>query len=148
MSLNEKIAQDMKAAMKARDQIRLSTLRMLRAAMKNLQVEKGRELKDDEIQSVIGSLVRKGTEAAGEFRGGGRGDLAAKEEKEVAILYEYLPKQLTEEEIEATLREIIGDLSAQGPKDMGRVMKAAMAKMSGQAQGKTVSEIAKRLLSS
>ncbi|MDZ7697607.1 MAG: GatB/YqeY domain-containing protein [Deltaproteobacteria bacterium] len=147
MSLNEKIAQDLKTAMKARDAIRLSALRMLRSAMKNLQVEKGRELTDEEIHSVIGSMVRKGNEAAEEFRRGGREDLALKEEKEVEIFYAYLPQQLTPEAIETTLRDIIKDLSAQGPKDMGRVMKAAMAKMAGQVQGKTVSEIAKRILS-
>ena len=147
MSLNEKIAQDLKTAMKGRDALRLSALRMLRSAMKNLQVEKGRELTDEEIHSVIGSMVRKGTEAAEEFRRGGRDDLARKEEKEVEIFYAYLPQQLTPEAIETTLRDIIKDISAQGPKDMGRVMKAAMAKMAGQAQGKTVSEIAKKILS-
>lgn len=148
MSLNEKIGQDIKKAMKAKDEIRLSTLRMLRSAMKNLQVEKGRELTDEEIHAVISSRVRKGKEAADEFRAGGREDLARKEEKEIEIYYEYLPKQLSAEEIEATLREVIAELAAQGPKDMGRVMKAAMAKISGQAQGKQVSEIAKKLLSS
>lgn len=148
MSLNEKITQDFKKAMKARDEIRVSTLRMLRSAMKNLQVEKGRELSDDEIQSVISSHIRKGKEAAGEFRAGGREDLAQKEENEIAICYDYLPQQLSPEEIEATLRGIITELGARGPKDMGTVMKTAMGKMAGQAQGKEVSKIAGRLLAS
>ncbi|MFO7986493.1 MAG: GatB/YqeY domain-containing protein [Desulfatiglandaceae bacterium] len=148
MSLHEKIGQDVKRAMKARDDIRVSALRMLRSAIKNLQVEKGRELTDDEIQSVISSHIRKGNEAAGEFRAGGREDLAQKEEDEIAIYYDYLPKQLSPEAIEAALREIITELSAQGPKDMGRVMKTAMERMAGQAQGKEVSKIAGRLLAS
>jgi len=146
MSLNQKIAEDLKEAMRAKNSIRLSCLRMLKTALKNLQVEKGRDLSDEEIQSVISSLIRKGKESAKEFRNGNREDLAVKEEKEIQIFYEYLPQQLTPEQIEATLRDIISELSAEGPKDMGNVMKAAMAKMAGQAQGKEVNEIARRLL--
>lgn len=145
-TLTQTIADDMKEAMKSRDTPRLSCLRMLRAALKNVQVEKGHELSDDEVRSVISSLIRKGKEAAQEFRRGGREDLALKEEYEIDILYAYLPQQLSPEEIEATIREVISELSAKGPKDMGKVMKAAMARMAGQAQGKEVSEIAKRLL--
>jgi uncharacterized protein len=146
MTLNQTIADDLKEAMKAKDTLRLSCLRMLRAALKNLQVEKGHELDEDEVQSVVSSMIRKGKEAAGEFRGGGREDLALKEEAEIAILYQYLPQQLTPEEMEATLREVISELSADGPRDMGKVMKEAMARMAGRAQGKEVSEMAKRLL--
>ena len=146
MSLNQKITEDLKQAMKAKDVVRLSCLRMLRTALKNLQVEKGRELSDDEIQSIISSLIRKGKEAAGEFRNGNREDLAVKEEKEIKIFYEYLPQQLTPEQIETTLRDIISELSAESPKDMGKVMKAAMARMAGRAQGKEVNEIVRKLL--
>ena len=146
MSLNQKIDEDLKQAMKAKDTIRLSCLRMLRTALKNLQIEKGRELSDEEIQSVISSLIRKGKEAAKEFRDGNREDLAVKEEKESEIFYEYLPQQLTREQIETTLRDIISELSAESPKDMGNVMKAAMARMAGRAQGKEVNEIVRKLL--
>ena len=146
MSLNKKISEDLKQAMKAKDTIRLSCLRMLRTALKNLQVEKGRELSDKEIQSVISSLIRKGKEAAKEFRNGNRVDLAVKEENEIEIFYEYLPQQLTPEQIEATLRDIISELSAESPKDMGNVMKAAMTRMAGRVQGKEVNEIVRRLL--
>jgi uncharacterized protein YqeY len=146
MSLPVKIAEDLKEAMKAKDAIRLSCLRMLRAAMKNLQVEKGHELGDDEVRAVISSLIRKGKEAAGEFRSGNREDLALKEEKEIEVFYGYLPQQLTPEQIEANVREVISELSAEGPKDMGKVMKAAMGRMGGRAQGKEVVDIAKRLL--
>jgi uncharacterized protein YqeY len=146
MSLNQKIAEDLKQAMKSKDSLRLSCLRMLKAALKNLQVEKGHELGEEEIKAVISSMIRKGKEAAQEFRSGDREDLAVKEEQEIQVLYGYLPQQLTPEQIEANVREIISELSAEGPRDMGKVMKAAMARMAGLAQGKEVSEIAKKLL--
>ena len=146
MNLNQKIAEDMKSAMKAKQEARLSCLRMMKTAVKNKQVEKGHELSDEEIQAIISSLVRKAKEAAGEFREGGREELALKEEEEIRIFYEYLPQQLTPEEIEKTLKEIIEELSARSPKDMGRVMKAAMARMAGSVQGKEVSKIASKLL--
>jgi uncharacterized protein YqeY len=149
MSLSETIIEDLKTALKSKDELRLSCLRMLKAALKNKQVEKGKgqELKDEEIQAVISSFTKKGKEAAAEFRKGGREDLALKEEQEIKILYEYLPRQLTPEEIEKTLREIISELSAESFKDLGKVMKVAMARMAGQAQGKEVNEIARKILS-
>ncbi len=120
---------------------------MLKTALKNKQVEKRRELEDQEVQAVISSLIRKGQEAAKEFREGNRLDLAAKEEEEIKILYEYLPEQLSPAEIEKNLKEIISELSASSLKDLGKVMKAAMARMAGKAQGKEVNEIARKLLS-
>ena len=146
MSLNQKIMDDLKAAMKAKVAELLSCLRMLKTSLKNLQVEKGRDLNDDEIQAVISSSVRKSKEAAEEFRKGDREDLALKEEQEIQYLYAYLPQQLSAEEIEETLKQVIEELSAKSPKDLGKVMKAAMAKMAGQAQGKEVNEIARTLL--
>jgi len=147
MSLDQKINEDLKHAMKANDRVRVSCLRMLKSSLKNMQVEKGRKLEEEEIQAVISSLIRKGKEAIGEFRRGGREDLALKEEEEIRIFYEYLPQQLTPEEIEKTLREIIAEVSATSSKDLGEVMKVAMFRMAGQAQGKEVSEIARKLLS-
>lgn len=132
--------------MKARDAVRVSCLRMLKTAVKNREVEKGRHLEDREIEAIISSLVKKGKEAAQEFRKGGREALAAGEEQEVRIYYEYLPRQLSRESIEKTLKEVISELSATGPGDIGKVMKAAMARMAGQAQGKEVNEIARKLL--
>ena len=146
MSLNEKIDEDLKTAIKARDRMRISCLRMLKASVKNRQVEKGRELENEEIQTTLSTLVRKGKEAAGEFRRGAREDLALKEEQEIKIFYEYMPQQLSTETIEKTLQQIISELSAKSPKDLGKVMKAAMAKMAGQVEGKTVNEIARKLL--
>jgi uncharacterized protein len=146
MSLEEKIAEDLKKAMKEKDAVRLSCMRMLKTALKNLQVDKQRQLKDEEVQGVIFSLIKKGKESATEFRNAGREDIALKEETEVAIFYGYMPQQLTPEEIEETLREIILELSAEKPSDLGRVMKTAMPRMAGKAQGKEVNEIARSLL--
>jgi len=148
MSLNQTIGEDLKQAMKTKDSLRLSCLRMLKTALKNLQVEKGRELNEEEIRSVISSTIRKGKEAAKEFRSGNREDLAVKEEREIEILYGYLPQQLAPEQIEANVREIISELSAEGPRDMGKVMKLAMTRMAGLAPGEEVSKIAKKLLTS
>jgi hypothetical protein len=147
MSLAEKITEDLKQAMKDRDELRLSCLRMLKAAVKNKQVEKGRSLKDEEIQSVISSYIRKNEEAAKEYRKGGREELADKEEKESKILYDYLPKQLGSAELEQILRDTISELSAEGIKDLGKVMKTAMTRIAGKAQGGEVNKIAKKLLS-
>ena len=146
MSLDEKIVEDLKKAMKEKDALRLSCLRMLKTALKNLQVDKQRKLRDEEIQGVISSLIKKGKESATEFRNAGREELALKEETEVAIFYGYMPRQLTPEDMENTLREIISELSAENLSDLGKVMKVAMPRMAGKAQGKEVNEIAKRLL--
>jgi uncharacterized protein YqeY len=148
--LSQKITDDLKEAMKAKDGTRISCLRMLKTSLKNKQVEKGRELRelrDEEVQTVISSLIRKGQEAAKEFRQGGRHDLADKEEEEIKIFRGYLPEQLTPADIEKNLKEIIAELSVDSLEDLGKVMKAAMARMTGKAQGKEVNEIARKLLS-
>ena len=146
-SLVEKIAQDLRDAMKAKDELRLSCLRVLKAGVTNEQGRRTEPLNDEDVQAVIQSLIRKGQEAAVEFRKGLREDMAAKEEEEVKILSGYLPQQLAPVEIEKALQEIIAEVSASGPKDLGKVMKAAMGRLSGKVQGKEVNEIAKRLLS-
>lgn len=147
MSLEDRIVQELKAAMKAKDELRVSCLRMLKTAMKNKQVERGEKLKDEDIEGIISSLVRKGQEASEEYKKGGREDLAAKEEEEIKILYDYLPEQLSSVDIENILKEIISESSVSSPKDLGKVMKVAMARMAGKAQGKEVNEIARKLLS-
>lgn len=146
MTISEQIARDFKEAMKAREELRLSCLRMLKTSLKNKQVEKGDELTDDEVQALIGSAIKKGKEAAEEFRKGGREELAQKEEKEIQFLLEYLPEQLSPSEIESIVKEIIAELSITSPKDLGKLMKVAMARMAGQAQGKEVNLIARKLL--
>ena len=146
MTISEQIARDFKEAMKAREELRLSCLRMLKTSLKNKQVEKGDELTDDEVQALIGSAIKKGKEAAEEFRKGGREELAQKEEKEIQFLLEYLPEQLSPSEIGRIVKEIIAELSITSPKDLGKLMKVAMARMAGQAQGKEVNLIARKLL--
>jgi len=147
MSLYEKITDDLKEAMKAKDVLRLSSIRMLKTSLRHKQAERGEILRDEEIQSLISSLIRKGREAAEEFRKGGREDLAVKEEGEIDILYGYLPEQIKPDEIERVLKEVISELSAGGLKDLGRVMKVVMNRIAGRAQGKEINEIAKKLLS-
>jgi len=147
MSILQKIAEDLIAAIKAKDEIRISGLRMLKSDLKNRRVEKGQDLTEAEIQSAISSLIRKGRDAARDFREGNREDLAVKEEKEIELYLTYLPQQLKPIEIENILKETISELSAEGIKDLGMVMKTAMVRMVGRAQGKEVNEIAKRLLS-
>ena len=146
MTLEQKITDDLKDAIKSRDELRTSCLRMLKAAMKNRQVEKRDKLIDEEIHEVIASLVKKGKQAAEEFRKGERESLALKEEAEVKIFLSYLPEQITPQEIEEGLKKIIAELGAEGPRDLGKVMKHAMAQMAGKVQGKEVNEIAKKLL--
>jgi uncharacterized protein len=146
MTLEDQINEDLKNSMKSRDETRVSCLRFLKSNLKNKQVEKMGKLQDEEILAVISSLIRRSMESVKEFKQGGREDLAAKEEREIEILYGYLPKQLSPEDVESTIRETISELSAEGIKDLGKVMKAAMGRLSGKAQGKEVNEIAKRLL--
>jgi uncharacterized protein len=147
MNLEDQINEDLKQSMKSKDEARLSCLRFLKSNLKNKQVEKMSKLQDEEIHAVISSLIRRSMESIKEFKLGGRDDLAAKEEREIEILYGYLPKQLDLEDVEKVIRETISGLAAKGPEDLGKVMKAAMGRLSGKAQGKEVNEIAKRLLS-
>ncbi len=147
MGLAEKISEDLKNSMKARDELRISCLRILKTSLKHKQVEIGHSLDDSEVQAVISSLINRGQEAALEFRKGKREDLALKEEAEVKILYSYMPRQLSPDEIEKELRGIISEVMAKDIKDLGKVMKTAMVRLSGKVPGKQVSDIAKRLLS-
>lgn len=146
MSFDEKLLRDLKEAMKAKDATRLSCLRMLKAALKNREVEKMGPLDENEFQAVVSSLVRKCRESVEEFTKAGRPDLAEKESVELEILHQYLPEQLTPDQIEEKTREVITELGATGIKDLGKVMKAAMARMAGRAQGSDVNAAAKKLL--
>lgn len=147
MPLVERIAQDLKDAMKAKDEFRVSCLRMAKTALKNDQVARGHALNDEEAQAVLMTMVRKGQDAAREFRAGNRETLALKEEREVQLLYDYLPEQLAPDDLERILKDVIAEISAHGPKDLGKVMKAAMPRIAGKAQGKEVNELARKLLS-
>ncbi len=146
MSILERIEADFKDAFKARRQDEISTLRMVRSALKVKEKEKGVELDDKTVTAVIKTLAKQRQDAAEQYRQGGRDDLVAKEEAELEILSAYLPEEVDE----ATIREVVGgviaELGASSMKDMGRVMKESLAKLGAGADGKTVNTIAKELL--
>ena len=147
MSLHDTIIHDLKKAIKDQDKLRLSVLRSLKSAIKIKQIALGQELNDEQIIGVISSEVKKGKEAIEKFTQGSRQDLVEKEESEIKILSTYLPPQLTSEEIKRLVAKVIEELSASGPKDLGRVMKSTMEKLAGRAEGREVNRIARELLS-
>lgn len=146
MSLQEEIDAAFKAALKGQDPIKLATLRMLRTALKNRAVELRRPLTDAEILAVINNQVKQRREASAEYKRGGRPDLAHKEEEELQFLLSFLPTQLSGAELERELTAIIAEVGATGPGDLGKVMKAAMARLTGRADGKEVNALVRRLL--
>jgi uncharacterized protein YqeY len=147
MSMNDQVGADIAAAMKARDASRLSALRMLKAAVMNKGVEKGRDLDDAEVLQVIASLVKQRRDSIEQFTKAGRTDLVDKETAELNILQAYLPAGATPEEINAAVAEAIAETGASSPKDMGKVMKAVMPKLAGKnADGKAVNEAVRRTL--
>jgi uncharacterized protein YqeY len=147
MSLNNKVAADITAAMKNRDAARLSALRMLKAAIMNKGVEKGRDLEDGEILQVVSSLVKQRRDSIEQFTKAGRTDLVEKETGEIAVLEAYLPPAATADEIDAAVSAAIAETGASSPKDMGKVMKAVMPMLAGKnADGKTVNEAVRRKL--
>lgn len=147
MPLNDKIGGDITAAMKAKDAPRLSALRMLKAAVMNKGVEKGRDLDDAEVLQVVASLVKQRRDSIDQFAKAGRTDLVDKETGEIAVLETYLPPAASAEEIEAAVAAAIGETAAASVKDMGKVMKAVMPKLAGKhADGRTVNEAVRRKL--
>jgi uncharacterized protein len=147
MSMNDQVGADIAAAMKARDASRLSALRMLKAAVMNKSVEKGRDLDDAEVLQVVASLVKQRRDSIEQFTNAGRTDLVEKETAELKVLQAYLPAAATPEEITAAVAEAIAETGAASPKDMGKVMKAVMPKLAGKnADGKAVNEAVRRTL--
>ena len=147
MSMNDQVGADIAAAMKARDASRLSALRMLKAAMMNKSVEKGRDLDDAEVLQVAASLVKQRRDSIEQFTNAGRTDLVEKETGELKVLQAYLPAAATPEEINAAVADAIAETGASSPKDMGKVMKAVMPKLAGKnADGKAVNEAVRRTL--
>ena len=148
MSLLKRLDEDLKAAMKRSESIRLSALRMAKAAIKNVQIDKGRELSDEEILSVLASMAKQRRESIEQFSRGGREELAEKERQELAVLQSYMPAQLSPDAIDALILQAIQESSARSEADMGRVMKLLMPKIKGAADGKWVNTRVKELLSS
>ena len=146
MTLKDQLNDAMKAAMKARDDLRLSAVRMVRAAIKNREIESRTELDDQAVIDVISTMAKQRRESIRLYREGNRLELAEKEEAELAVLLEFLPVQLTPEEIDSLVSRIIQEIGAHGAKDMGRVMKTVTPLTAGKADGKAVSDAVRRLL--
>jgi uncharacterized protein YqeY len=141
MSLKDTIIADLTAAMRSKDTDRLSTLRMVKANLMNRQIEKGGELTDDEITKALQSLVKQRRDSVESYEKAGRDDLAAKEQAEIAVIDAYLPQAATADEVAAAVDAAVTETGATSIKDMGTVMKAAMAHLAGRsADGKMVSE--------
>jgi uncharacterized protein YqeY len=146
MSLKERITDDMKAAMRARDAERLGTIRLLTAAMKQKEVDERVELDDAAVVGIVDKLIKQRKDSVEAFQKAGRQDLAAKEAAEITVLQGYLPARLSSEEIAAEVKEIVAELGAQGPGDMGKVMGAAKARLAGKAEMGQVSAAVKAAL--
>jgi uncharacterized protein YqeY len=147
MSLKQRIIDDMVDAMRAKDAPRLSTLRMVKAAMMNRQIEKGGELTDEELSKMLQSLLKQRRDSVEQYEKGGRAELAAKERAEIDVIEAYLPQAATREEIEQAVVAAIAETGASTLKEMGAVMKAAQARLAGRAaDGRVVSEIVKAKL--
>ncbi len=146
MTLKEQLNEAMKTAMKARDDLRLSAVRMVRSAIKNREIDSRTELDDQAVVDVISTMAKQRRESIRMYREGNRLELAEKEELELAILLEFLPAQLTTDEIDSLVSRVILEIDAHGAKDMGRVMKAVSPLTAGKADGKAVSEAVRRLL--
>jgi uncharacterized protein YqeY len=147
MTLFERIGQDITAAMRAKDQGRLAPLRMAKAALMNREVEKKRALDEAEAEQVIGSLIKQRRDSIEQFTKGGRQDLATREAAEIGVLEAYLPPPVDATEVEAAVDQAIAETGASGAKDLGRVMKAVMSRLAGQAvDGKVVNELVRRKL--
>jgi hypothetical protein len=147
-TLRERIDADLKDAMRSKNELTTSVLRMLKSSIKYKEVEPGATgpLDEPAIQQVIGTLIKQRRDSADQFKTGGRADLAEKEENEISVLQNYLPQQLTPDQLAAEVQAAIAAVGAKGPKDMGPVMKAVQPKVAGRAEGRAVSEAVKTAL--
>jgi len=147
MDLLKKIEEDLKKALKAQDKNVVSTLRFLLAAIRNFEIEKQKEITDEEVIQIIQKQIKLRKESIAAFQAGGRQDLAQKEESEAEILSKYLPQQLTEEKLKEIVSQTIRELNA-GPNDFGKVMREVMVRVKGKAEGSQVAEVVKKTLQS
>jgi uncharacterized protein YqeY len=144
--LQEKLAADLKEAMKSGDKTRLEVVRMLRAGIKNAEIKQQKSLEDPDILGVIAKEAKQRRESIAEFTKGNRPDLVAKEEAELAIILGYLPEQISREEIVAAARQVIEEVGARGPGDKGKVMQKLMPQLKGKAEGRDINETVTELL--
>jgi len=148
VSLAERLLEDMKRAMKMSDTLRVSVIRLARAALRNAEIEKGRTLSDAEVVEVLQREVRKRKEAIEGFLAGGRNDLARREELEMAILMEYLPPPMEETELRGLIADAIAAVQAASERDLGKVMRKVMPQVKGRVDGKVVERLVREMLSS
>ena len=148
MSLSQRIASDLQKALKRSDKLTLSVLRLAKAALTNREKESGEELSEDDVIAVLSTLTKQRRESIEQFSHGGREDLAEKERQELDILLSYMPKQLSTHELDTLVAEAIHETSADGLKDLGKVMKILMPRIKGAADGKIVNQRVKELLAS
>jgi uncharacterized protein len=146
MSLLNRLDEDLKTSLKKADRLKLSVLRMAKAAIKNQQIDKGRELHDEEIFAILSTLAKQRRESIEQFSKGGRDDLVLQEKQELEILQSYLPAQLSDEEVDEMIRQAINDSAAKNEADMGKVMKLLAPRIKGLADGKWVNNRARELL--
>ena len=146
MGLGQQVESDLKTAMKSREELTVSCLRLVRAALKNKEKDLRRELNQEEEIQVVKGLAKQRRDSIEQFTKGGRNDLAEKEQAELAMIEKYLPAQMDETAISAVVDRVFSDLAPQGPKDMGRVMKETMARLQGQADGKLVNQLVRQKL--
>lgn len=145
--LQEKLMDDLKAAMKGRDKLRHLVISLVRAAIKNAEIAEQRTMEDPDVLGIIAKEAKLRRESIEAFKKGDRPDLVAKEEAELAILLEYLPKQMSRDEIIAAARQVIAEVGAQGPADKGKVMPKLMPQLKGKAEGREINDIVTKLLS-
>lgn len=148
MTLLERFDNDLKRAMKASESLRVSVLRMAKAALKNKQIEKGRDLTDEEIVGVLSSMVKQRRDSIEQYTRAGRIDLAGKEEEEVGILQAYMPQPLSQDELDSLILDAIRESSAKDVQDIGKVMRLLMPKVKGVADGRYVNQRVKELIES
>ncbi len=148
MVLADRLQEDLRRALRAGDALRVSTIRLARAAIHNAEIERGRPLSDEEIHEILAREVKRRREAIDAFTKGKRDDLVKKESLELAILTEYLPAPLAEEELRAIISSAVAQVQAKGERDIGRVMAVVMPKVKGRADGKAVDRLVRALLTS
>jgi len=146
MSIKDRLSAEMKDAMRARDSVKVSTIRMVLSSVKYKEIEKGGPLDDDGMVSVLATAAKQRKEAIEQYRKGGRDDLAEKESSELAVIESFMPQQMSPEEVEEVVKKAITDTGASAPKDMGRVMKELMPQLKGKADGKLINELVKKHL--
>lgn len=146
MSLQDQLTEAMKVAMKAKDSLRLNAIRLMRTAIKNKEIDTRTTLSDEDVIGVLSTLVKQRKESAEVYRANQRDDLADKEEAELAVIQDFLPAQMSEDEIKAAIEAAVQETGAASPKDMGKVMKIVSAQTRGRADGRMVSELVKARL--